>query len=238
MTTTAISPILERLESEYRIDSSRLTELEKELADASDCGRNFGRMNSTTEEWNTHWQKHWNEIDSVLRRMGSLTREMDGSMSNGRTDHVKKALKAWEALLSEDANLVEALSVIRMHASELSATVRKDWNILAAKFDSILESIHACAQSLRIKLELLKKYSTEEVNQLFLNLLDTPVNRTGSDTSGGESYEQDYREASDELKRERHTNMGSMDVVKALWMWVETPDERVAKNRSLKIDEN
>ncbi len=238
MTSTAPSPILERLESEYRVDSSRLTELEKELADASECGRNFGRKHATTGEWNAHWQKHWDKIDGVLQRMGSLTREMDGSMSNGGTDHFKKALKAWDALLSEDANLVEALSAIKMHASELSLAVRKDWNILAAKFDSTLESIHACAQSLRVKLELLKKHPTDDVNQLFLNLRDAPSHRTGSDTSVEESYEQEYREASEQLKRERHTNMGSMDVVKALWMWVETPAERVAKNRSLQVDED
>jgi hypothetical protein len=40
-----------------------------------------------------------------------------------------------------------------------------------------------------------------------------------------------------QLEREQHEFSGLKDVVKGLWMWSETPDERMRKNRSLVVDE-
>jgi hypothetical protein len=95
-----------------------------------------------------------------------LVKEMNGFMARSDTDRIKNALDAWERFLAEDAQLVEGLSAIRAQVSGLSATVCKDWNILACTLDAHLETVHACAQALRIKLELLKNHSQEDVDQL------------------------------------------------------------------------
>jgi hypothetical protein len=52
-----------------------------------------------------------------------------------------------------------------------------------------------------------------------------------------ESYEQEYRTAANELKQERHKFLGFMDVIKGALLWVETTEERVRKNRSVRVDE-
>ena len=38
-----------------------------------------------------------------------------------------------------------------------------------------------------------------------------------------------------QIKQEQHQNLGYMDVVRALFMWVETPEERMNRNRSLQV---
>jgi hypothetical protein len=162
---------------------------------------------------------------------------MDHSIESSDSDRLKKALEAWETFQSEDAKLVEALSAIRAQASGLNAPVRKDWNTLACSLESHLETIHACAQALRIKLELLKKHSKEEVDHLVQNILAKLPNRTHTDGMEAEIYEQKYREAAIKLEKEQHEFLGFLDVVKGLFIWVETPEERTRKNLSLGVDQ-
>jgi hypothetical protein len=50
------------------------------------------------------------------------------------------------------------------------------------------------------------------------------------------NYEQEFRNAAIELEREHHRFLGLMDVIKGLLMWIETTDERVRKNLSLRVD--
>jgi hypothetical protein len=229
--------ILARLEIGFRTDSARLQELENDLAAALDCARHFGRKYGSPDEWNTHWQKQWDNVEDILRRIRVLVNEIAGFMAKGDRDRIKRTLEAWETFLSEDAKLAAALIAIRTQASGLSAVVRKDWNILACTLDSHLETLNACAQALRIKLELLKKHSQEDVDQLIQTVLSRLPNRAYADALEAESYEQEYRKAAAELDQERHEFLGFMDVVKALLMWIETPEGRVRKNRSLKVDE-
>ncbi|NDC78812.1 MAG: hypothetical protein EBZ67_13235, partial [Chitinophagia bacterium] len=74
--------------------------------------------------------------------------------------------RIWEGIQSEDALLVAALDVIRSRATELNADGRADWLELSGKLDAHLETLCACAQALRVKLELLKDRSRDEVDLL------------------------------------------------------------------------
>jgi hypothetical protein len=165
MTNDRTTHILAHLEIGFRMDSAQLEVLEKDLAAALDCARHFGRKHGSPEEWNTHWHKQWDNVEGILRRTRVLVKEMNGFMARSDTDRIKNALDAWERFLAEDAQLVEGLSAIRAQVSGLSATVCEDWNILACTLDAHLETVHACAQALRIKLELLKNHSQEDVDQ-------------------------------------------------------------------------
>jgi hypothetical protein len=148
---------------------------------------------------------------------------------------LKQALKAWESIQSEDAKLVESLSAIRTQAGGLGITVRQEWNQLAHKLELHLETIHACARVLRIKLELLKKHSKAEVDQLVQDVLSKRA-RVGELSAG--RYQQEFDDAALEIENEQHVYLGFMDVVKSLFMWVETAEERVVRNRSLSVDES
>lgn len=236
MTNDKTAHILARLEIGFRTDSAHLKELEKDLTVTLQCARHFGKKHGSPDDWNTNWHQQWDNVEGILRRIRLLVNEMDGSIESSDSDRLKKALEAWETIQSEDAKLVEALSAMRAQASGLDAAVRKDWNILARTLESHLETIHACAQALRIKLELLKEHSKEEVDHLVQDILSKLPNRTQADGIDAENYEQEYRKAATELEQERHKFLGFVDVVKGLLMWVETTEERARKNLSLEVD--
>ena len=129
-----------------------------------------------------------------------------------------------------------ALSTIRTQAGELDTAGRKEWNILATVLESHLEIIHACAQVLRIKLEMLKKYSPTEVDQLVQGITSKLPNRTQVKAMNAETYELEYQKAVAELGKEHHQFMGFMDIVKGMFMWIEPPETRVRKHRSLQVE--
>ena len=180
--------------------------------------------------------RRWDDVEGILHRINALVNEMAEAIDSSESDRFKKALAVWEALQSEDAKLVGALSAIRAQTVALNPAVRKDWNILAGTLGSHLETIHACAQALRIKLELLKERSREEVDGLVQDILSKLPNRTRVDGMNAENYEQEYRKAANELEQERHKCVGFVDVVKGLLMWVESADERTRKNLSVAVE--
>lgn len=228
---------LARLEVGFRADSAHLKELEKDLTVTLHSVRHFGEKHGCAEDWKTNWHRQWENVEGLLRRIRMLVNQMQDSVVSSESDRFEKALEAWETFQSEDAKLVEALSAIRGQAGGLNAAVRKDWNLLARTLDPHLETIHACAQALRIKLELLKKHSKEDVDHLVQDILAKLPNRTHAETMDAETYEQEYRRATTELEQERHQFMGFMDVVKGMFLWVETTEERAGRNRSLRVDE-
>ena len=181
MTNDKTAPVLARLEIGFRTDSAQLKELEKDLTVTLQSVRHFGRKHGSPDDWNKNWHQQWDNVEEILRRIRALVHEMDQSIENCDCDRLKKALEAWDAFQSEDAKLLDALTAIRAQASGLDAMVRKDWNILARTLDAHLETIHARAQALRIKLELLKKHSKEEVDHLVQEILAQLPNRAQTD---------------------------------------------------------
>ncbi len=236
MTADGTTHTLARLEIGFRTDSVRLKELEKDLAVALQRARHFGREHGSPDDWNTSWQQQWDNVEGILRRIRELVNEMDGSIESSDSGRLKKALASWETIQSEDARLVEALSTLRAQASGLNAAVRKDWNILAGTLESHLETIQACAQALRIKLELLKEHSKEEIEHLVQDILSKFPNRPRADGMDAENHERAYRQAATELEQEHHRFLGFVDVVKGLLLWVETKEERARKNLSLEVE--
>lgn len=226
---------LARLESGLRTGSAHLQKLEQDLSAAVQRARHFGKDHGSPDDWKANWHQQWDHVEGLLRRIRLLVIEMCSSIESSDSDRLKVALETWETIQIEDGKLLEALSAIRAQVSGLSAVARKDWNILACTLDAHLETINACAQALRIKLELLKKHSKEDVDYLVQEILAKLPTRTHADGMDAETYEQEYRKAFAELQQEHHKFLGFMDVVKALSMWIETTEERVRKNRSLRV---
>jgi hypothetical protein len=227
--------ILARLEIGFRTDSAHLKELEADLAVTLQNARNFGRKHGSPDDWNTNWHRQWDNVEGILRQIRMLVNEMDGAIESSDSDRFKKMLETWETFQSEDVKLVEALSAIRTQVTRLNAAVRNDWNILARTLESHFETIHVCAQALRIKLELLKENSRREVDQHVQDVLAKLPNRVQADGLDAEKCEQAYREAAAELKLERHKFTGFLDVVKGLLLWNESTSERASKNLSNEV---
>ena len=89
---------------------------------------------------------------------------------------------------------------------------------------------------MRVKLELLMEHAKEEVDLLILGVLEKLPKRTQQGELDAEMHQRKLDTAAIEIAKEQHQYGGFMDVVKALFMWVETPEERVENDRSLRID--
>jgi hypothetical protein len=74
------------------------------------------------------------------------------------------------------------------------------------------------------------------VDVLVLGFLAKLPKHPKTDSLNEEEYQRKLDAAAVELEKEQHQFGGFLDVVKALFMWAETPEERVINDRSLRID--
>ena len=224
--------VLSQLEVGFRTDSAQLRELENTLDTTVHSARLFGSHHGSAGEQEARWHRQWDQAGGILLRLRRLVAQIEASIDSPDDDRHETALRLWALAQDEDGRLLEALKQIRTQAGELDVAARKQWNLLARQLENQLETIHSCGQALRVKLELLKRHSRPEVDQLIHNALAKSV----AGPAEGAQFDHDYRAAVLELGREQHAFSGFWDVVKGLSLWVETPDERMQKRRSLTLN--
>lgn len=237
MTNDKTPHILARLELGFRANYASLRVLETDLSASMQSARSVGAKAAPSDLWNTTWQRHWDEAVEIVHRINDLVILMSDLVAGNDGDRLKKALAVWDTAQLEDAKLLATLRCIRTQASELEAPSRKEWNQLARVIESHLETIHASGQALRIKLEMLKRHSNEDVTNLVESIRTKLQTQPRTNRVPAEPFDRDYRKVAFELEQEHHVFLGLLDVIKGLSLWVESPDERMRKNRSLTLDE-
>ena len=236
MTDETTPHILARPDVGFRIDSAHLQDLQKDLSATLQRVRDFCAKHGSPDG-GAAWVRQWAGVEGIIGRIGELMHEMESAIESNNRGRLDKGLAAWLAVQSEDVNLAEALRDLREQAAEFSAAVRSDWSSLALKLNDNLDALHAAVRAMRIKLELLKEHSREEVEHLVKYILATLPNRPHSDGMDAENYEQEFRKAANQLEREHHKLLGFMDVIKGMFMYVETTEERGRRNLSSKEDQ-
>lgn len=236
MNTDNIPPLLARLESGLRTDVARLKQLENELAETLHDARGVGTTQSPQPEWNTRWQELWSRAELSLKKIQTDLQAIQEKISSSETDRLQQALSLWESIVTEDQTLIEIIASIRSSAEELSGAVRQEWNIIAATLDSHFDTIHAFGQALRVKLELLKEHSSEDVNILLDKVLTHSPFRSDEEEVGGEKAPEDYNLAAVKINQERHKFLGLGDIAKAMLLWVDNPEERLTKKLAVRLD--
>jgi len=237
MNNNRTTHILARLEIGFRTDAEHLKELEKNLTLVLQRVRQLGTEHGSVSDWHTNWQRQWDYIEEILRRISALVNNMDGCINNSDGERLGQVLGIWETIQTEDSRLAEALGDMQNQAVELDASVRNDWNVIELAMQSHLEVTRGCAQALRVKLELLKSHSREDVDRMVQDILAKLPNRSRADGIEVGLQAEDYIKAAGQLEQERHKYLGFMDVVKSLFLWVETTDERARKNHSPGIEQ-
>lgn len=222
--------MLERLEIGLRTDSSRLIKLEQDLVLALRRARGFGGEFDSAGDLNTAWCHQWDQVEVILHRIRELVIEMEQATIKNEPGRLKEAMKTWGRLEMKDAELVRSLDALRQMAVGFNNTARVEWKTMISVLEPHLEMIHGCTQALRLKLELLKAHSTEEVDHLVKTLLTKLPLRLQENAIESGVIAQAYAQAENELDQEHHTYLGLMDVIKGLFLWVETTEERVDKN--------
>lgn len=229
MKTHSKTHILARLESGLRTDAARLDELEQELALVLQRGRGLGAEYGSPGDWTTAWGHHWDQVEIILCRIHDLVSEVQDGIQSQDPERHSRALQTWTQLQIEDTRLEQTLEALHGQAVGLNATALAEWDGIAGTLEDHLNVIHNCAEALRIKLELLKNYTHEEVNEQVQKLLVRLSRDRLLKTGGSADGEAEYALAVDELKREKNKFLGFMDVVKGMFLWVESPQERSDK---------
>lgn len=233
MITHSKTHILARLEIGLRTDAARLAELEQQLTHVLQRGRGLGSAQVSPAEWNIAWDHHWDLVKIILCRIHDLVSEIQNDVQSSATDRHHQALQTWAKLQLENARLQQSLSELQNRAEGLPPSTQAEWTSIATTLQAHLELIQNCADALRIKLELLKSHSSAEVHdqvqKLLLRLSRNPPSQTSSHTDSAE----EYQHAAAELQQEKNKFMGFMDVVKGMFLWVESPPERADKNHPL-----
>jgi hypothetical protein len=230
MKTHSKTHILARLEIGLRTDAAHLAELEQALLLVLQRGRGLGDEYGSPGDWNNAWSHHWDLVENILRRIHSLVLKVQEDIQSRDADHHAKALQTWSTLQTEDARLEQTLEALQGQAVGLNATAQAEWEAIAETLATHLDVIRACVQALRIKLELLKSHSSEEVDEQVQKLLDR-ISRTPHSNRGGSiDQQEEYQHAAVELLQEKNKFMGFMDVVKGMFLWVESTQERTDKN--------
>jgi len=88
---------------------------------------------------------------------------------------------------------------------------------------------------MRIKLELLRRHSPAEASRFAITIFSPSLGRTSAQTSTHELFDGEYRRAELELHREQHEVGNLLNTLQSLVMWVESPEDRMQRNRSLQV---
>lgn len=222
--------ILARLEIGLRTDAKRLTKLEDELMQVLQRGRGLGTEYGSPGDWSNAWGHHWDLVERILCRIHDLVSEVQAGIQSHDTNRHEKALQTWTKLQIEETRLEQTLQALQGQALGLNAAAQSEWAAIARSLETHLHVIHNCTDAMRIKLELLKNNSStevdEQVQKLLLRLSSSPHLQSG----GSIDSHTEYQHAAVELQQAKNKFMGFIDLVKSMFLWTDTPQERADKN--------
>lgn len=175
------------------------------------------------------WEHDWNRIEALLS-------EIHGHAANARKrlEHPVPAesdpLAEWLPVAAIEDE-VEALLAKRKRAGDVTVTAEKrpDWEAGWAALETSFSTLRAHAKSLQVKLELQRRFGKEKAAGIAAEL----VAKLPEDLRTPEGV-QAFEKAGMQLHEDREHFHGVWDMVKALAMWVETPEERARKIREQK----
>lgn len=227
------SHLLNSLETGLRTDSSQLIGLERNLVAMLHRSRVLGAEYGSPGDWITSCHQQWDNIEDILQRISGRVDEMHDAISSSDHDRLNTAWNACETIESGEVELVGELSSLRTRAIQLNEAARNDWNMLTLVIEFHVNTIHACSQAVRVRLELLKENSRNEAADGAPNSPSLSHHR--ADGTDAATHTWTFDKAAIEIEQEQHQVLGFVDDVKALFMWIETPEERVNQNRSASV---
>jgi hypothetical protein len=173
------------------------------------------------------WDEKWKQLESTLnlvRAHAAKTREILKSPERAAADTAP--LDEWKEIGRLDSTIESLLDSLKQ-ASEPppDARHRQEWENCWAALLGYLKAMRAHTAAVAVKLEMQLRYGGEEANRLTAAILSRlPVDP--EQLVGPEAFEK----VAYELHVEHHQFKGFWDAARALLMYWETPDERIAKH--------
>jgi hypothetical protein len=211
-------PVVSSLEAGLRADCVRLTEFEAELTRALEGSYELANVRGSPADWDTGCHHHWDHVMAVLRRIHRILAEMHDAVGNS---HPHTAYKCWEELQHQEARLAIALSGLRDQAAHLDGVAADDWKKLLLTIESHRKAVQLGIQGLHHRLQFWASQSPQDI------ITDeAPIAIEDIDEHG---HQRELDQAAIDIHAEQHQELGLLDGLKALFMWEETPGERVRK---------
>jgi hypothetical protein len=230
MKTHSKKHILARLEVGLRTDAARLIELEQALIPALQRGRGLGTEYDSPGDWNTAWGHHWDQVEIIMRQIHRLVADLLTAIQSRETDRHTQALQTWTTLQIENARFEQTIGMLHGQAIGLNATAQSEWDGIASTLATHLDLIHDCTEALRIKLVLLKTNTNEEVDAQVQQVLDRLSQLSHSHSGHTPDHAEEYHHAAVELQKEKNQFLGFIDLVKCMFMWTDSTQERTDKH--------
>ena len=221
-------PVVSSLEAGLRADCVRLIEFEADLTRVLEESHELANVRGSPADWNTGCQHHWDHVTAVLRRIHRILAEMHDAVGNS---HPQTAWKLWEELQHQEARLAIALSGLQDQATHLDHVAAEDWKKLVLTIESHRKAVQAGIQGLHLRLQSWASHSSQHEVMDAMAAGAAAVPAPAEDT-GDAQYLRELGQAAIEIKAEQHEELGLLDGLKALFMWVETPGERVRKKHA------
>ena len=221
-------PVLSSFETGLRADCVRLIEFEAELTRVLEESHELANVRGSPADWDTGCQHHWDHVTAVLRRIHRILAEMHDAVGNS---HPQTAWKLWEELQHQEARLAIALSGLRDQAVHLNEAAAGDWKRLVATIESHRKAVQAGIQGLHIRLQSWASHSPQHMvtDAMAIAALDAAASPPIVEDIDEAKHQRELDQAAIEIEAEQHQEMGLLDGLKALFMWVEAPGERVCK---------
>ena len=171
-----------------------------------------------------------------MRRIASLLAEIHGHAVNAhnRLEHAGAeggdALAEWLPVAAIEDEVGALLAKRKGDATGLvTQEKRAGWEAGWAALETSFSTLRAHARSLQVKLELQRRFGKEKAAEIAAELVEK-LPEDLRDPEGVEAFEL----AGKQLQEDRHHIHGVWDMLKAMLLWVETPEERARKIRSEK----
>ncbi len=178
-----------------------------------------------TDSLREEWEGDWKYIMSLASRIHEHA-------TNARKGLEVSALESdplaeWSSVAAIEDEIEAALAKRKLAGARLVSTDRlRDWEAGWIALETCVAKLRAQAKSVQVKLELQNRFGKERAAEITTEL----VSKLPEDLRDAEGVEA-FQKAVHEMQADQKLFHGAWDVVKALAMWVESPEERARKIR-------
>ena len=206
-------------------DSSRLMGLESDLATALSHSEELAEVQGSPGDWDTACHHQWDRVEDILDVIHGLVSEMHAAIIRGDESGALQARAFWTAVQDEETKLADALAGMRAQSRELNETARDEWLELVL----IVESHRKVILTAAVGFDLRMKAWGNEILMADEAVSYLPPVRPGVDGNAPLDDVRKLDQAAIEIEQEQHQVLDLKDHIKAMFTWVEAPEERVHK---------
>lgn len=199
--------------------------LESDLATALSHSEELAEVQGSPGDWDTACHHQWDRVEDILDVIHGLVSEMHAAIIRGDKSGALQARASWIAVQDEETKLAEALAGMRAQSRELNETARDEWLELVL----IVESHRKVILTAAVGFDSRMKAWGNEILMADEAVSYLPPVRPGVDGIPPLDDVRKLDQAAVEIEQEQHQVLDLKDHIKAMFMWVEAPEERVDK---------